>query len=969
MRRRRSSALLQPPARAVVFRRPRRPWSLPWDALAVLAALLLAALGVANLVAVHSETLARHQAAAVAVGLVLLVVLYFAPTRWLPLLGWGSYAVAVALLALVAAHGVSAYGARRWLSLGPFTFQPSELAKLALVIVLAVTLGPARPGWRRFAVGLAAAAVPIVLTARQPDLSTATVLTAITVLLLLLGRVAARYLLPLLGAVIVAAPLGIGLLAPYQLSRVTSFLAGPGGNAGSSWAVQQAHIAIASGGLFGMAQDPLHRVLAPYLPSRETDLALASLVEARGLVAAGLAVLATLVIVWRAAIVSRTTRHRAAGLIAAGFAALIGVETAISVGGNLGLVPLAGIPFPLLSYGGTAAVVTLAGLGLALGSGRLRQPSPLWATPRAHAPRPRLVRVAAVVMTAALLALTGYGWRLQRTQGAGLAASGLAQVTRCTPVPAARGMITDRHGVPLAYDEARMSVRVVPALIAGNRTTLARLSAAMGRPLAAIRRAATGAGTALQATVATVTPAVGRRLAAEHLPGVLVLPSPQRHYPYGALLGPLLGYVGVATPADIARLGALPPGELVGRAGLEAQYDALLRGIDGQQCVYVDPPGRPVALGPYRPPVAGATLRLTIDLSLQRELTAALAQALRGGVASPGGDLGAAVAMDPSTGAVLAMASAPAYDNRIFTPPVSAARLRAAARHGGDPMLEHATQAAAPPGSTFKLVVAAADVAHHVVAPSTVVPTGGSFTLAGHTFHNWAVLPPQDLVQAIAWSNDVYFYKLADALGADRLEATARELGVGQPTGIDLPGESGGYLGTPTTVRAIGGAWYAGSTVLLGIGQGYLTATPLQNARWTAGVATGRLVTPHLGLAYAASPGHLAALPFTAPQRLSFAAELGPVRAGMRAAVEQGTATLLQNLPVAAGAKTGTAEDATTGGRADSWFTAAAPISAPSIVVTSYVHGGGHGAQTSGPVVDQALRFFWTHRAQILAQG
>src|SRR5206468_7104523 len=157
---------------------------------------------------------------------------------------------------------------------------------------------------------------------------------------------------------------------------------------------------------------------------------------------------------------------------------------------------------------------------------------------------------------------------------------------------------------------------------------------------------------------------------------------------------------------------------------------------DGEQCVYVDPQGRPVALGPRRDPVPGASLRLTIDMGLQETLTAALAGALRGVDGEPRGDLGCAVAMDPATGQVLAMASVPSYDTNLYGPPVDAGALARAAAARGHPMLEHATQVVAPPGSAFKVVVAAADVANPVFAPGRAIPTGGSFTIGGHRFNN-----------------------------------------------------------------------------------------------------------------------------------------------------------------------------------------------------------------------------------------
>jgi cell division protein FtsI/penicillin-binding protein 2 len=177
----------------------------------------------------------------------------------------------------------------------------------------------------------------------------------------------------------------------------------------------------------------------------------------------------------------------------------------------------------------------------------------------------------------------------------------------------------------------------------------------------------------------------------------------------------------------------------------------------------------------------------------------------------------------------------------------------------------------------------------------------------------------------------------------------ARRLGVGAPTGIDLPGESSGYLGTPA---ALGNQWYPGSTVLLGIGQGYLTTTPLQDVRWTAAVATGSTVTPHLALAFGSS----SRLTWPAPKRV--VSGLGPVRAGMRAAVTSGTATALASLPEPVGGKTGTAEDPSAGGeRLDSWMSAVAPMGSPRVAATAFIRGQGNGHPTT-EVVRQALAYY-----------
>jgi len=940
-------------------RRPDRDAVPASDPLAIVAVGVLVLLGVLNLLALGEESLALRQLVAVLVGLGLLVVLPRLRVRSLPALGWAAYTLAVGTLLAVPLIGLTVKGARRWIDLGAFTVQPSELSKLALLLVLAHVLAPGYTR-RRLVVALCVAAVPIALVALQPDLSTTIVLIAATGFMLVLARVPVLPLLLLLGSGLALLPLAEHLLRPYQLARLEAFLSGSRDASGPGWAMLQAEIALARGGLFGQSGEPLHSLRAEYLPERQHDLAFASLVQGWGLVAGVAAVLAVVVLVWRVALASRHARTREAALVAAGVAALLGVQAAVSIAGNLALLPLAGLPMPLLSYGGTAATVHLAALGLVFAARRDGLRRPLWAPPRRLRRHPRLIRFAALVVSVDLAAMSLFVWHLQTARGDDLRDLGEQQMLRCFRLPAPRGILTDRDGAPLVTNAAENQVYVVPGLFPESASSVDRLATLTGQSPPALRRTlAPQPGPDLQVAVATVPPSVGRRVEAAGLPGVLVVPSQRRVYRYGPMLAPMLGFVGVATPEDMKRWPDLPLGVIVGRAGLERQYDAILRGSDGVQCVYVDPPGRPVRLAGGTDPVPGADVRLNLDLRLQRQATEALAGALR----QSGGDLGGAVVMDARTGAVLAMASLPSYDNNLYGPPVDAEALRGAMRGPGLPLFDHASQVAAPPGSTFKLVTAAANVVHDAIPPGRVIPTGGSFTLGNHTFLNWRPMPPHDLTQAIAWSNNVYFYKLAWRLGPNRLTDVAAQLGVGRPTGIDLPGESPGFLGTPKSIEQGGGTWYAGSTVILGIGQGYVLATPLQAARWTAGIATGRLVTPQLGQAFGSEPGSFAALAAPKPERLSFARELGPVRTGMRAAVTGGTAAKLRDLAVPAGGKTGSSEDpASPNGRPDSWFTAVAPIGKPEVVVTVFVRGGGFGSTTSGPVAKAVLDHYFAHR-------
>ncbi|MGH3908881.1 MAG: FtsW/RodA/SpoVE family cell cycle protein [Pseudonocardiaceae bacterium] len=945
--------------RRITRRRRRTTWDGILDLLAVVAVVVLVALGVLNLYAMGESGLAIRQLASVVAGLVLLGVFWHWRGRLLTVLGWVCYGLAVLFLLMVLVVGIEAGGATRWLALGWFTFQPSELANIGVLLVLATVLGSGLSAWRRFALALGLAAVPIVLVALQPDLSTATLLVTLSSAMLVLGRVPGRFLLPVFGAAVVLAPLAIRLLRPYQLERVSSFLAGTQSGTDGSWSVLQAQIALAQGGLFGIVRHPMHELFAQYVPERDTDLALASLVQQWGLVAGAVAVLAAVVLVWRLALASRVARTRQAALVAAGLAVLFGVEVTLFVGGNLGLLPLAGAPFPLLSYGGSTAVAHLAAIGIVLGVRRDGARRPLWSQPRWRNPRPRLIRFAALGLTALLCVFVSLGWRLLSAQGESLRLLGLDQATRCITVPAARGMITDRHGIPLSAVVGSDRIVAVPELLRRSPGDVARLAALTGQPPAAVDAVVAAArSTDVSVPVADVAAETGQRVAAAGIPGVVVVPQQRRLYPTGPLLAPVLGFVGVATPAEVRRWPDLGPGELVGRAGIEAQYDSLLRGVDGEQCVYVDPMGVPVAMASRRDPVPGANLSLSVDLGLQRQLHTALQ-------AASGGRVAGAVAMDPRNGQILAMASLPSYDNNIFGPPVDSAALQAVSAAPGSPLVEHVTRSAVPPGSTFKLVVAAAGLLHPVIPPDEVISTGGSFTLGNHTFNNWRTLGPQNLAEAIAWSNNVYFYKLAWALGPDKLIDTAQAFGVGRPTGIDLPGESAGRLGTPESVPA--GTWYPGSTVLLGIGQGYLSVTPLQDARWTAAVSTGHLVTPRLGLATGTGGGRQVTLPAPGPAPLPFAVDLGPVRDGMRAAVLEGTATVLTNVGVPVGAKTGTAQDPSIPGGGDHhWMTAAAPLDNPGIVVTSLVSGGSSGTGANA-VAAATLQHFFAHQAGILA--
>jgi cell division protein FtsI/penicillin-binding protein 2/cell division protein FtsW (lipid II flippase) len=935
------------------------------EPLTLAAVVVLAGLGLLNLLALGELDLAGHQLVSVVAGAGLLLLMRRMRIGTLGLLGVASYGVGLLLLLGVAAIGTTANGARRWLLIGTLTLQPSELAKLGLLLLLATILAGAHTR-KRLAAALLAGGVPVALTLLEPDLSTSVILVGLALAALVLSGVSFRFLLlPVLGLTAVA-PIGEHLLRPYQLARLHAFTNGSHDPMGSGWSVLQAHVAIASGGLFGLYNQPLHELMAEYLPARQTDLAFASLVEEGGLLAGMLALLAVTVLVWRLAAASRAARTKQAALVSALLAVLFGSEALLSLAGNLGVLPVAGVPFPFLSYGGTNSGAHLAALGLVLGARRDAQRRQLWRPSRTRRPRLRSLHLAALALTCALSLLAAMTCLIQ-TSGASLRQLGSSEMTRCVHVQAPRGAITDRHGVALALDSQSERVLAAPGLLVHRPQPVERLAALLGLPPGELESRLEADHGELTVTLGDVPEAVASRLRDANLAGVLVEHSPHRVYPFGPLLAPLLGFVGIATPSDVKRFPDLPLNSYVGRAGLEWQYDALLRGRDGKQCFYVTPAGEAVATGQNIAPTAGADLRLSLDLGLQQEANQQLVQALRGVGGQPAGSEAAAVVLDARTGDVLAMASLPSYDNNIYGPPIDLARFRGVGEQAGNPMLEHAVQEAAPPGSIFKLVVAAADSVYRVIPPDQVISTGYTFSLGDHVFHGWGYLPPQNLRQAVAWSNDVYFYKLAVALGPERIHAIGGQLGVGQPTGVDLPDEQSGLLGTPASVGRGGETWYPGSTVALGIGQGYVTVTPLQAARFTAAVASGRLLTPRLGMAFRAGPV-LTPNQVPAAVELPFASDLNVVQDGMRLAVTEGTGTMLQDLPVAAGGKTGTAEDPSNpNGQPDAWFTGAAPVGQPEVAFTVMIRGGGEGHLTSEPAAKDLVSYYLQHRNDILA--
>ena len=533
---------------------------------------------------------------------------------------------------------------------------------------------------------------------------------------------------------------------------------------------------------------------------------------------------------------------------------------------------------------------------------------------------------------------------------------------------APRGRILDCHGQLLVTNAPRYELDAVPVELNHVSSTAHLLAEALGSSSQPLRRKLAHNLAPLEPVhlKTSLTTQQLARVSANPLAGVSVEVRSQRRYHYGPLAAHTLGTMGRITAEQLAaRKGkGYNPDDLVGQTGIEEQYESVLRGKKGISLRYVDALGRTVSVEQERSPIAGPDAYLTLDLNLQRFVEAGLARQLdaleqKNHQRNPA----AAVVLEVQTGRVLALASLPGFDPAPFARGIRPAEFNSLVRDRHFPLLSRATQSSYPPGSTFKLVNASASLQEHLCTPSSTFYCGGwykgfhCFVQSGHGTLSFA--------ETLAQSCDVTYYRLGDELGIGRLSRYARIFGLGHATGLDVPDETDGFVGDPAWKRkAYKDRWYEGDTINMGIGQGYIQASPLQMAVVTAAVANGgRLYRPYLldklvarngAVRYRARPHLTRRLPI----RASF---LAAVRDGMRGVVTHGTATAANSPTVEIAGKTGTA-DSGDGNRNHTWFVSFAPYRHPRIAtVVMFEKAGGFGGSVAAPVVREIDEYYFAH--------
>ena len=568
---------------------------------------------------------------------------------------------------------------------------------------------------------------------------------------------------------------------------------------------------------------------------------------------------------------------------------------------------------------------------------------------------------------------------------------------RTIPVLPARGLIYDRNGEQLVSNRPVFSAAVVPADVPDDQLlpVVAGLAEITGVAPNEIASAIDNAQKKDPFTPLVVKPNIDDQTAFQlrerqsGLPGVQVLVESARQYADGALVSDVLGFVGRIDEEEYADLrdDGYQLNDRLGKTGVEYSYESVLRGTAGYRIAEVDATGKEVRAVQSVDPRPAGNLLLSVDADLQRHVTEYL-QAAMGNSQNA-----SAVVLDVRTGEVLSLVSLPFYDNNILTEPIDDAKLAALFQDPAKPMVNHAISEVNPPGSTFKMVTGSAALQEGVATTSTTITSNGSISVQDEytpgrvwVMRDWAVLGTMDFYHGLAMSSDVYFYYLSggyyqngktlfDGLGADRLARYARDYGLGAPSGIDLPGEAAGNVPDPSWKEEnVGEVWTLGDTYNFGIGQGYLTVTPLQLARVTAAIANGGdLLTPRVAKAIVDDQGNiLQAVQTKVARKLSISAgNLTIMREAMRQAAVYGPARTGASSQVTIGAKTGTAEfgqQLANGSYAYShaWYTGFAPYDDPQIAVVVFLEKG-IGATNAGPVAKQIFDYYF--QRQHLAEG
>ena len=554
---------------------------------------------------------------------------------------------------------------------------------------------------------------------------------------------------------------------------------------------------------------------------------------------------------------------------------------------------------------------------------------------------------------------------------------------RSQPIFAPRGIITDSQGTALVQNVPNFELDVTTADLPKDFTSEVQELAAIVHMDPAAMAAQVSAAPKNSYQEVSIIPKLDKDSAVTFesesvkFPGFSVENDPVRNYTDSTAFSSVLGYTGKINNKEIDANAGVDYllNDYIGKNGIEQSYEKYIRGTNGAHEVEVDAQGHiKTNLGDVQP-TPGDNVSLNIDKGLQDVLYNEL-------IAKNPGKNGAALAVNPQTGQILALVSIPGFDSNLFATGISQADYSKLVNNPEQPLFNNAISGQFPSGSTIKPVMAAAGLQEGVVTATTKINDTGDLVVGAFHFHGWKAggLGMMDVRSAIAMSSDIYFYTVGggqqklgiNGLGTEKIAKYEHDFGLGQKLGIDLPGEASGLIASPEERisrfpnNPLRSAWYLGDTYHESIGQGDQLVTPLQDLMWTATVANGgTLYRPYIVNTVTDVNGKvvLQNKPFVIQHVPVSPENMQIVQEGMRQTVLAGTARSLQALPITSAAKTGTAQfDDANKSASHGWFAAYAPYENPQIAIVVLVQAGGEGVDSAEPVVKTALQWWATNR-------
>lgn len=572
----------------------------------------------------------------------------------------------------------------------------------------------------------------------------------------------------------------------------------------------------------------------------------------------------------------------------------------------------------------------------------------------------RRLRVLGILMVLVIAVLIGRAGYLQIYEGEYYAGLADGNRIRIIPAVAPRGTFYDRNGQLLVTNRPGFTVSLLPLTSPIKEEVIERLSALVHVPVEDIKAKIAGhSGFDPIRIKADVTPDIVSIIEEqkELYPGVMIENTPIRDYVLKQEGAHTFGYVSEINDEELKEKKAdgYKSGDIIGKFGLEKIYDKYVRGEDGGDQVEVDVSGKPVKRLGRKVPVPGDDLVLTIDKDLQT----AAEKAVDDRLAAIHASAAAAVVMNPQTGEVLAMVSRPAFDPNLFAHGISSKDWGKLNNNPFHPMDNKTISGEYPPGSTFKIVTGTAALTEGKVAPEEKIFDSGHHWIIPKGNAEGEALGWINFQEALAHSDNVYFYEMGNRLGIDLLEKYARMFGLGQRTGIDLPYEAKGLVANREYKKKNfeDGDWYLSETFDAAIGQGFNLVTPLQAAMVMGEIAAnGKRYKPHLVSRIQTQDGDV--IKEFQPELLTElqvpANVIRLVQEGLHDVTKFGTAaSTFRGFPVDIAGKTGTAENSQ--GRDHGWFVAYGPFDNPNIVVAVIVEQGGFGSQSAVPIGREIL--------------